>query len=333
MNGIELKTFNTFGIPAKAKELHFIKDEGELKDFYGLEANQYYILGSGSNILIVSDINAIILKNEIKGKEIIHEDDNHVIVRIGGGEVWHEFVLWTIEKGFSGIENLSLIPGTVGAAPVQNIGAYGVEMDELFVRCEGIHLQFGKAISMNKEACEFKYRDSIFKNSLKGKIFITRVHFKLNKKCVPRLDYGDIRKVLMTKNIVEPTASDISNAIIQIRKSKLPDPIVLGNAGSFFKNPIISKELFVQLNDRFPDIPHYEVNELKVKLPAGWLIEKCGWKGKREGDAGCHDKQALVLVNYNSASGDQILRFAHSIIDSVLLHFGICLEMEVNIWK
>ncbi len=332
-NSINLKNYNTFGISASCNTIYFIKEESDLKAFFGSKKEEYYILGGGSNILLLQNIDRYILKNEIKGIEIIHDEEDHIIVRVGSGENWHEFVLWSITKGYSGLENLSLIPGTVGAAPVQNIGAYGVEQDEFFVRLEGIDLENGKQIGMNKHACEFKYRDSIFKKSLKGNFFITRVHYKLNKKFKPNSEYGDISKILFENSITSPTVKDISDAIIQIRKSKLPDPNELGNAGSFFKNPIILKEQFSQLIRNFVDMPFYELNGLEVKIPAAWLIEQCGFKGFRQKDVGCHKKQALVLVNYSQATGMQVLELAEKIISEVSKKFGIQLDMEVNVWN
>lgn len=330
--GINLRNYNSFGIQATCKEIHFIKEERDLNSFYGLSENEYYILGGGSNILLQNNINKTVLRNEIKGIEIIHEDNEHVTLKVGGGENWHEFVLWTINQGYSGIENLSLIPGTVGAAPVQNIGAYGVEQDEVFIRLEGIEMKTGISKILNKKACEFHYRDSIFKNSLKALFFITRVHYKLNKKFEPRIEYGDIKKTLSENLISIPTAKDVSSTIISIRQNKLPDPAIIGNAGSFFKNPIVEHEKYQKLKLKYPEIPNYRIDDTFVKIPAAWMIESCGWKGKRIGDAGCHERQALVLVNHGNASGHEILQLADNIIESVNSRFGILLEKEVNIW-
>ncbi|NOT36677.1 MAG: UDP-N-acetylmuramate dehydrogenase [Saprospiraceae bacterium] len=332
MQSINLKAYNSFGISAFCKILYFIRHENELIDLYGKPRNEFYILGEGSNILLSQDIERIILKNEIKGIEIIHDEKDYVTVKVGGGENWHEFVLWSLLQGYSGIENLSLIPGTVGAAPVQNIGAYGVEQDEAFVRLEGVDIYTGKTLVMNKKACEFQYRDSIFKNNLKGSFFITRVHYRLNKNFTPKLDYGDIKKILEEDKVTEPGPVDVSNAVIKIRQSKLPDPKLLGNAGSFFKNPIIEFDKFLQLSEKFPLLPKYYIDESHVKIPAAWMIENCGWKGKRIADVGCHEKQALVLVNYGNGTGKEINELADMVISSVNDTFGIILEKEVNIW-
>ncbi|MEO6190930.1 MAG: UDP-N-acetylmuramate dehydrogenase, partial [Saprospiraceae bacterium] len=236
--GFSLKKYNTFQIDAYCHEIYFIHEVKDLIAFYGSKKSEFLILGGGSNVLLLDDINRIILKNEIKGKEILHEDDEHVTVRVGGGENWHEFVQWSLTQGYSGIENLSLIPGSVGAAPVQNIGAYGVELEEVFVRLEGIQMEEGKLLSLNKIACQFSYRDSIFKHSLKDNFFITYVHFKLNKKFIPRVEYGTIKELLSERAMSTPTAEQVSDLVCEIRESKLPNPNVLGNAGSFFKNTI-----------------------------------------------------------------------------------------------
>ncbi|MEP7196324.1 MAG: UDP-N-acetylmuramate dehydrogenase [Saprospiraceae bacterium] len=332
-NGFPLVDYNTFKIQSHCREIHFIREEKELIDFYGMNAEDFRILGGGSNIVMMEYLDKIILKNEIKSKEIIHEDQQSVTIRIGGGETWHEFVLWTIEQGYSGIENLSLIPGTVGAAPVQNIGAYGVELDEVFVRLEGINLVSGQLVGMNKIACQFGYRDSIFKHELKEVFFITYVHLKLNKKFVPRIEYGDIKESLNKLEIFNPTAKDISNAVVSIRQSKLPDPKKIGNAGSFFKNAYIAKTEFDVLIEKFPNLPHYSTDTELIKIPSAWLIEQCGWKGKRLGNAACHEKQALVLVNKGNTTGKEVLNLANAIMEDVLQMFGIQLTVEVNVWN
>ena len=331
--GFSLKKYNTFQIDAYCHEIHFIHVEKDLIEFYGKKESEFLILGGGSNVLMLDNINRIILKNEIKGKEILHEDDEHVTVRVGGGENWHEFVQWSLTQGYSGIENLSLIPGSVGAAPVQNIGAYGVELDEVFVRLEGIQLEEGILLSLNKIACQFSYRDSIFKHSLKDKFFISYVHFKLNKRFIPRLEYGTIKQLLSERAMSEPTADQVSALVCEIRESKLPNPNVLGNAGSFFKNTIVSKEKFNLLLLEYPTIPYFPTDSDQIKIPTGWLIEQCNWKGKRIGDVSSYEKQALVLVNYGSASGYEVLNYAKLIMDDVEEKFGILIHPEVNIWK
>lgn len=330
---LSLKALHTFGAEAFGREIHFVRSEEDLQAFFGLDPSTFYILGRGSNILPVEMIERVILRNEIKGKEIIHEDEESVTVRIAGGEDWDEFVQWSLGQGWSGMENLSLIPGTVGAAPVQNIGAYGVELKDIFIRLEGILLTEGKAMVLNKEACRFGYRDSVFKQELSSKFIITRVHLRLHKKFKPQLSYGNIAARLQEKNITQPDARAVSEVVREIRRSKLPDVSVLGSAGSFFKNPVVDIETYERMRSRAPEIPHYPANEGYVKIPAGWLIEQCGWKGRRMGAVGCYEKQALVIVNYGDASGTEILSFAEKIIDDVKIKFGITLTPEVNVWR
>ena len=330
---LSLKTLHTFGAEAFGREIHFIRSEDDLQSFFGLDPASFYILGGGSNILPVQTIDRVILRNEIRGKEIIHEDEESVTVRIAGGEDWDEFVQWALDQSWSGMENLSLIPGTVGAAPVQNIGAYGVELKEIFVRLEGVLLTEGKAMVLNKEACRFGYRDSVFKQELSGKFFITRVHLRLNKKFNPQLSYGNIAERLKEKNIIHPDAHAVSGVVREIRRSKLPDVGVLGSAGSFFKNPVVDIDTYERIRSLTPEVPHYPAKEGYVKIPAGWLIEQCGWKGRRIGDVGCYEKQALVIVNYGDASGSEILAFAGMIIEDVKSKFGITLTPEVNVWR
>lgn len=328
---ISLKEFNSFQLESYGKEIHFIKSESDLIPFFGRNPNDYYILGEGSNVLMMSEINKVILKNDIRGIEIIHESPEDVTLRIGAGENWHEFVLWALAHNYYGIENLSLIPGSVGAAPVQNIGAYGAELSEVFVRLEGLHLKDGKKMSLNKIGCALGYRDSIFKHDLKGFFFISYIHLKLSKIPRPRIDYGDLKNYFASKGTLNPTPEEISLAVIEIRKNKLPDPKILGNSGSFFKNKIITPSEFEALQGRFPDMPFYAQENGDYKIPSAWLIETCGFKGKKSGDVGCHDKQALVLVNYGTAKGEQILAFSEEIMQAVLQRFGIQLEREVNI--
>lgn len=331
--GISLKKLNTFNVDAQCNEIHYIRQESDLQQFFGYKESQFYILGGGSNVLLIDPIDRIIIKNEITGKEIIHEDSDHVIVRVGGGENWHEFVEWSIDQGYSGIENLSLIPGTVGAAPVQNIGAYGVELEEVFVRLEGILMDEGKPLGINKSACRFGYRDSIFKHELKGRFFISHVHLRLNKSFAPRLDYGAIRDIVAHNQITIPTAKEVSKAVCEIRKSKLPDPSILGNAGSFFKNPLVDSNKLNELKLYNASIPHFLHEDSNYKIPAGWLIEQAGWKGKRVGDVSTYDKQALVIVQFGNSTGMEIYTYAQNIIEDVKAKFGIQLSMEVNIWK
>lgn len=327
-----LKKLNTFGLSAKAERLVEIHSVADLKLILKSNVLPIHILGGGSNILLTEDIKGIVLKNEIKGVFKTAETEKEVIVAVGGGEVWHEFVLWALEKNLGGIENLSLIPGSVGAAPIQNIGAYGVEIVDVFHQLEAVDLATGKEKIFNTEECQFGYRDSIFKNELKRKYFITKVIFRLSKFPKINTDYGAIRELLKNKNIVNPTVKDVSEAVIEIRQSKLPDPKEIGNSGSFFKNPEIELEHFIRLKEKYPDLVYYELPNGKIKIPAGWLIEKAGWKGKRIGDAGCHSKQALVLVNYGNATGVEIRNLANNIQVEILQKFNIGLIPEVNFW-
>lgn len=302
-----------------------------LAAFLPKNKKKLFVLGGGSNLLLTKDIEALVLKNEIKGIKIIRSFRHCVHVAIGGGEVWHSFVLWAIQKKLGGVENLSLIPGTVGAAPIQNIGAYGVELKDIFVKLEAIDLKTGKTRIFYKKDCQFGYRDSIFKKSLKGKVLITKVVLRLSKKHRINASYGAIRSMLEKKQIKQPGIRDISEAVIAIRSSKLPDPAQLGNAGSFFKNPEIAQTTFNRLQKRFPNIVFYQLPEKRVKVPAGWLIEQCGWKGKRIGNTGSHAQQALVIVNYGGATGEEVKTHATNVIASVKEKFGITLVPEVNI--
>jgi UDP-N-acetylmuramate dehydrogenase len=290
------------------------------------------ILGGGSNILFTADYPGLVIKNRIMGIEIVDEDEHTLIVQIGGGVVWHDLVLWAVQNDFGGLENLSFIPGTVGAAPIQNIGAYGVEFDSVFYKLVAVDLATGESKIFDKTACKFGYRNSIFKNELKGRYLIARVQIKLTKKEHHlALEYGDIRKVLESENIESPTIADISSAVIKIRSSKLPDPAQIGNAGSFFKNPLVNREIYAGLLAEYPDMPGYEVDSQIVKIPAAWLIEQAGWKGFRKDDAGVYPKHALVLVNYGSATAEEMHTIATSIVESIEEIFGVTLEPEVNI--
>lgn len=283
-------------------------------------------------MLLCNDYPGLLIRNAIKGLQIVHEDDDHVLLRVYSGESWHETVMYCVERNWGGIENLSLIPGTVGAAPMQNIGAYGVELEQVFDQLEALNLNTLELETFNKTQCAFGYRESVFKRQLKGQYFIYSVTFKLSKKPIIHADYGDIQAILNEKGLSAETAGikDVSDAVIHIRQSKLPDPKVLGNSGSFFKNPQITKEHFEALKLQFPDIKGYPQND-GIKVPAGWLIEQCGWKGKRVGNTGSHAKQALVLVNYGGATGTEIYQLAQDIIKSVSDKFSIHLEPEVNI--
>lgn len=328
-----LKKYNTFGIDAKARQFVSISTLDELRTILQRHAREKkFILGGGSNMLLTKDIDSLVIHIGLKGKRIVHEDEGFVVVEALAGENWHEFVLWTIGQDFGGLENMSLIPGNVGTTPIQNIGAYGTEIKDTFVSCEAMDIQTQQLRTFSKEECSFGYRESIFKHSEKGKWIITSVRFRLSKHS-HRINtaYGDIAKELERNNITLPGLKDVSNAVITIRQSKLPDPKELGNSGSFFKNPIVPKALYEQAHRQFPEMPHYVVSETEVKVPAGWLIEQAGFKGKRFGDAGVHKNQALVLVNYGNATGKEILDLAKKIQQDVFAKFGISIEAEVNV--
>ncbi|OCB76492.1 UDP-N-acetylmuramate dehydrogenase [Flavobacterium crassostreae] len=328
-----LKNYNTFGIEAKAKEFVAVHSVMELKTLLAkTHLVPKFILGGGSNMLLTKDIDALVVHVDLKGKKIIQQNDAYVWVESQAGENWHEFVLWTINQDFGGLENMSLIPGNVGTTPVQNIGAYGTEIKDCFVSCTAIAIQNQEEVTFTKEQCHFGYRESIFKNTAKDQYIITSVVFKLTKKNHQiNTSYGDITNQLAQKNITNPSLKDISNAVIAIRKSKLPDPKELGNSGSFFKNPILSKTAFQPILAKFPEMKFFEISATQVKVPAGWLIEQAGFKGKRFGDAGIHKNQALVLVNYGQATGQEILEVSKTIQQTILDTFGIAIEAEVNI--
>ena len=288
------------------------------------------VLGGGSNVLFTRNWLGLVAHMCIHGVEVVSESEDLVQVSVGAGENWHQLVQWAVENGYGGIENLSLIPGTVGAAPMQNIGAYGVELKDVFHSLEAMDLKTGKVVRFFKEDCSFGYRYSIFKGEQKGKFVITRVNLTLSKQPEVNTTYGAILQTLQEMNVSQPSIRDVSEAVIQIRQSKLPDPLEIGNAGSFFKNPVIEKAHYEALEALHPQIPHYTVSDNEEKIPAGWLIEKCGWKGYREGEIGVHDKQALVLVNHGMARGMDIRKLAMAIMRSVKKEFQIDLEPEVN---
>ncbi len=330
---ISLKDYNTFGFDVEHKGLLDINSENELLEVIKSQLSPIKIIGGGSNILLTQDIDGYILHNNIKGIQVTYEDDCHVNVRVGGGESWHEFVLWTLEYNYGGVENLALIPGSVGAAPMQNIGAYGVEQNMCFEYLEAIHLDSGEKRIFNNETCAFGYRESVFKKQFKDQYFITYVVYKLNKPPhTLHLSYGAITDVLRSKDVVEPTIQDVAQAVIEIRQSKLPNPKEIGNAGSFFKNPVIDKSHFLSLKELYPDMPSYPVSDTEIKTPAGWLIEQCGFKGTTHGNVGVHKHQALVLVHYGNGQGQQILDLAQKIQTLVKEKFGIDIQAEVNIW-
>ena len=328
-----LKNYNTFGIEAKAKKFIAVQTVGELKVI--LKENKTlkkFILGGGSNMLLTKDIDALVIHIDLKGKKIIEQNVDFVWVECQAGENWHEFVLWTIYQNLGGLENMSLIPGNVGTTPVQNIGAYGTEIKDTFVRCEALNIKNQEIKTFNIEDCNFGYRESIFKNEVKDQYIITSVIFKLTKiNHKINTSYGDIQAELLKNNIKNPTLIDISNAVVAIRQSKLPDPKILGNSGSFFKNPILLKSDFDKIHLKFPEMKFYKISETEVKVPAGWLIEQAGFKGKRFGDAGIHKNQALVLVNYGNATGQEILSVSKDVQKAVFEKFGIQIETEVNV--
>jgi UDP-N-acetylmuramate dehydrogenase len=330
---ISLKPYNSFGIEAKASHFASFKNTEELSELITQNPKpETLILGGGSNILLTKDFDGLVLKNEITGITELHEDSEYVYVKAGAGENWHRFVLHCIERNWAGVENLSLIPGNVGATPMQNIGAYGVEIDDVFWDLEAYHVKEKKLETFTRNDCEFGYRESVFKRKYKNQFVILNVTFRLNKKPIFHTNYGAIEQELQQRGITELNIKAISDAIIHIRSSKLPIPATIGNAGSFFKNPSVSKEQFLLLKSKFENIVGHENMDGTVKLAAGWLIEQCGWKGYRKGDAGCHAYQALVLVNYGNASGNEIYNLSEEILQSVKEKFGITLEREVNIF-
>lgn len=333
-NNFPLAAYNTFGIKVSAK--YFIKIKSvyafaQLMSSKEYEENEKFILGGGSNILFTKDLKALCIYNFIKGIEIIKEDENHALIKAGSGEQWHDVVMYCIQNNLGGIENLSLIPGYAGAAPIQNIGAYGAELKDVFESLEAIDLLSGELKIFKHDDCRFGYRDSIFKRELKGKMMITSVTLKLSKHPKLNTAYGAIEDELKAMKISSPDIKSISQAVINIRRSKLPNPAEMGNAGSFFKNPEVSNEEYIKLKNNFPEMVAHKTTSDKMKLSAGWLIEQCGWKGKREGNVGMHASQALVLVNYGGASGDELYQFALRVKQMVKYKFGVTIEPEVNV--
>jgi UDP-N-acetylmuramate dehydrogenase len=333
LNNFSLKNYNTFGIEAKAEQFVAVHSVSELKSILEQNKNKKkFVLGGGSNMLLTKNIEALVIHIDLKGKKILKEDTDYVWVESQAGENWHQFVLWAIDQNFGGLENMSLIPGNVGTTPVQNIGAYGTEIKDTFVSCDAMNIENQEMRTFNKEECNFAYRESIFKHEVKDQYIITSVVFKLTKQNHKiNTSYGDITAELAKNNITAPGLKDVSNAVIAIRKSKLPDPAELGNSGSFFKNPILLKSDFETIHQKFPEMRFFDISETEVKVPAGWLIEQAGLKGKRFGDAGVHKNQALVLVNYGNATGQEILDVSKTVQDTVFNTFGIHIEAEVNI--
>lgn len=337
MNIIEnypLLKLNTFGIDVKAKYFVSINTVNELIELTKTKVFKdlrLLILGGGSNILFTKDFDGLIILNNIKGKEIIDQTQQSIFLKIGAGENWHELVMYTVDNGWGGIENLSLIPGNTGTAPMQNIGAYGVEIKETFVELEALEISSGKIIKFNNSDCEFGYRESIFKNKIKNQYIILNITLELKKNPVLNINYGDVKAILESQNIKNPAIKEVSNAIISIRQSKLPDPKKIGNSGSFFKNPIVSLNQLEFIKKKYPNVVNYEINENEFKIAAGWMIEKAGWKGRKFNNYGVHEKQALVLVNYGLANGMEIFNLSEEIILDIKDKFGITLEREVNI--
>lgn len=329
---VSLLPYNTFGINVSARYFSSFTTVDQLRELLkNRPSGQLFILGGGSNILLTRNVEGFVLKNELKGIEVIEETEEEVVVAAGAGEVWHEFVMWCIGHNYAGVENLSLIPGSVGASPMQNIGAYGVEIKDIFEKLEAVEISTGETHTYNNEECRFGYRESIFKREAKGKYVIAKVYYRLKKQAAVNTSYGAINQELQKVGIAEPTIKDVSNAVIAIRSLKLPDPKQIGNAGSFFKNPVVSEDIYATIRNQYPLVPSFPADEKKVKIPAGWLIETAGWKGKTMGTYGVHKNQALVLVNYGGAQGNEILQLSDEIIADIHQKFGIELEREVNI--
>ncbi len=327
-----LKHLNTFGIDVCAAQFAVFTNVQVLKDCLLRAEYTPWILGGGSNILLVDDVQLCVLKNEITGIDILAENENELVIHVGAGVVWHDLVTWCISRNFGGIENLSLIPGTVGAAPIQNIGAYGTELAETLISLRAMRLLDGELIEFTTGDCEFGYRDSVFKGRLKGQHCILDIDLRLTKPPhAIEISYGAINDLIEKKGIHSPGIRDVYDTVIEIRRSKLPDPLQIGNAGSFFKNPTIDEIKFKALHAVFTDMPVFVTEENQYKIPAGWLIEQCGWKGRRIGNVGCYEKQALVIVNYGGASGREIYDHAMRVQDSVKERFDIVLQTEVNV--
>lgn len=330
---VPLALHTTFGVPASAERYFPIKSEDELLQILpALNKDHFLILGGGSNILFTQNFSGDVIHNQITGKNVVKEDKEHVYVKVGAGEVWHEFVLYSIENGWGGVENLSLIPGNVGASPMQNIGAYGVEIKDVFHQLEAVAIKDGSKKTFNKEECAFGYRESVFKKELKNQYIITSVTYVLSKKPTLNTSYGAINEELNNAGVQSPTIKDVSDAVIKIRQTKLPDPSKIGNAGSFFKNPIITNDQLKEIQEKHPKIVSYPVDDDHSKVAAGWLIDQAGWKGKTFGNFGVHKNQALVLVNLGGAFGQDIYELSERIIDDIHHKFGIQLEREVNIY-
>lgn len=331
---VDLKPLNTFGISARARyytELHSVAEFAELQQTEIYKNEPLLIIGGGSNLLFTKNFEGLVIRNCLKGTSIVEDNEHSVLLKVAAGEVWHEFVMWSIEQGYAGLENLSLIPGCVGASPMQNIGAYGVEIKEVFEKLEALSMRDGVLQSFDKSACEFGYRESVFKRKYKNQFIITAVYFRLKKNATVNTSYGAITTQLQEMGVTQPSIKDVSEAVMAIRRSKLPDPKITGNAGSFFKNPEVSAELYNMVHARFPDVVAYPLADGRFKLAAGWLIEQAGLKGFEIDGAAVHLKQALVLINKGGASGDAVLRLSEEVIKRVKEKYGVELEREVNI--
>jgi UDP-N-acetylmuramate dehydrogenase len=329
--GASLKPYNTFGLPAVARTLVRISSEADVRkvvDSPEFGRARKFILGGGSNLVLTQDVDLCVLKIEIMGKRLLETRDDAFIVEVGAGESWHDTVAWTLDQGLPGLENMALIPGTVGASPVQNIGAYGVELQDRLESVDVVDLTTGRTVTLTPERCHFAYRDSVFKRELAGKTVITKVRLKLPRPWKPLLGYLELERKITETGITQPDARQVFNWICEIRRAKLPDPAVIGNAGSFFKNPVVTAEQCRDIIGRDPEIVHYPLPDGSFKLAAGWLIDACGWKGKSIGRAGVYEKQALVLVNRGGAIGAEVLTLARAIQESVYGRFGIRLEPE-----
>jgi UDP-N-acetylmuramate dehydrogenase len=328
---VNLKPYNTFGLPALAQTLVRIRSDADVRaitDHPVWGRLPKFILGGGSNIILTHDVPVVVLKVEVLGRRVVHEDANSILIEAGAGESWHEFVMWTLENGFPGMENMALIPGTVGASPVQNIGAYGIELKDRFDSLDMVDLRTGLTHTLNADRCQFGYRDSVFKHSLAGRCVITRVRFRLPKPWKPDIEYQDLARKIHEHQCPNPTSQQIAQWVIDIRSAKLPDPAVIGNVGSFFKNPIVSPEQCLDIIGRDPEIVHYQMADGTRKLAAGWMIDACGWRGKSVGQAGVYERQALVLINRGQAIGSEVMTLARAIQESVYGRFGIRLETE-----
>ena len=330
-SGVSLKPFNTFALPAVARSLVRVTGDADVRgvvDHPKFGRAPKFILGGGSNIVLTRDMPQVVLKVEVRGMKLVEERADAWIVEAGAGENWHDFVAWTLDQGYPGLENLALIPGTVGAAPVQNIGAYGLELAERFESLDAVDLVTGRGVTMGSGICAFSYRDSVFKHSLAGRSVITRARLRLPRPWRPVLGYLDLERKMAESGITAPSARQVFDWVCAIRRAKLPDPLRIGNAGSFFKNPLVTPEQCRDIIGRDPEVVHYPMPDGRVKLAAAWMIDSCGWKGKTVGNAGVYEKQALVLVNRGNATGSEVMTLARAIQESVYGKFGIRLELE-----